>query len=174
MDNIIYLIVIYPLLYILPAYVANGSPVVFGGGAPLDFGRKLWGKPIFGSHKTIRGLVFGLASGFVVAAVEAFLLHNYLQLAMETILGIGILLSIGAHAGDLFGSFVKRRLDKKEGHSWAFFDQYLFLIFAILFALPLGNLPNVFGIVFIVIITGLLHRGTNMLAHKAKIKEVPW
>ena len=109
-----------------------------------------------------------------MAAAEAFLLHDYLQLTVGTVLGIGILLTIGAHAGDLFGSFVKRRLDKKEGHSWAFFDQYLFLVFALLFAFPLGNLPSAFGIVFIVVITGLLHKGTNMLAHKAKMKEVPW
>ena len=57
LSYILYIVVIYPLLYILPAYVANGAPVIFGGGTPLDFGRKLGGKPIFGNHKTIRGLI---------------------------------------------------------------------------------------------------------------------
>src|SRR5271157_2661677 len=120
MADPLYVFIIYPLLYILPAYVANGAPVIFGGGTPLDLGKKLGGKPIFGSHKTVRGLVFGLASGFAVALVESFFI-KYLLL-------IGVMLSIGTHIGDLFGSFVKRRMGKKEGHNWAFFDQYLFLI----------------------------------------------
>lgn len=166
MADLLYLFIIYPILYILPAYVANGAPVIFGGGALLDLGKKFGGKPIFGSHKTIRGLVFGLAFGFAVALVESFFIR-YLLL-------IGVMLSIGAHAGDLLGSFVKRRIGKKEGHNWAFFDQYLFLIFAFLFALPFGHLPNLIGIAFIVVITGLLHKGTNVLAHMAKVKEVPW
>jgi CDP-diglyceride synthetase len=36
--------------FILPAYAANASPVVFGGGKPIDGGRKFFdGRPIFGT-----------------------------------------------------------------------------------------------------------------------------
>jgi len=46
------------LYYIFPAYCANGAPVLFGGGRPIDGGKKLGdGKPIFGSHKTIRNSI---------------------------------------------------------------------------------------------------------------------
>ncbi len=164
--NIFYTIIIYPIIYIFPAYVANGAPVIFGGGMPLDMDRKFGGKPIFGKHKTLLGLITGLASGFIIAFFISF--------ALSYMLIIGIVTSIGTHFGDLLGSFIKRRLNKKEGTEFAFFDQYLFLIFAILFAIPLGHLPSTYGIIFLFILTGLLHRSTNKVAHKAKLKEVPW
>ncbi|MGC9099139.1 MAG: CDP-2,3-bis-(O-geranylgeranyl)-sn-glycerol synthase [Candidatus Micrarchaeia archaeon] len=156
----------YPIIYILPAYVANGAPVIFGGGKPLDFGKKIKGKPIFGPHKTIRGLVFGIASGIIVGAIESLFLPYMLIL--------GIALSLGTHAGDLLGSFVKRRMGKKSGANMPIIDQYLFLVFALLFAYPFGNAPGILGIVFLFILTGILHKLTNVLAHRAKLKEVPW
>ncbi|MDE1847254.1 MAG: CDP-archaeol synthase, partial [Candidatus Micrarchaeota archaeon] len=56
----LYDLVIYPILFILPAYVANGAPVLFGGGRPIDGGAKLWGGYIFGPNQTVRGLISGL------------------------------------------------------------------------------------------------------------------
>jgi CDP-2,3-bis-(O-geranylgeranyl)-sn-glycerol synthase len=162
----IYSFLLYPIMFILPAWVANGAPVIFGGGAPVDLGRKIGGKRIFGDHKTMRGLAGGVGSGFAAALA--------ISLFAPALLATGIALTIGAHAGDLFGSFIKRRLNKKEGASWAVFDQYLFLVFALLFALPLGNLPGLVGIAVIVVLTGVLHKATNVMAHRARIKEVPW
>lgn len=166
MQSLVYSVFIYPMIFILPAYVANAAPVVFGGGTPIDMGRKIWGKAIFGRHKTIRGLVAGLLAGFAVAFIESMFI-SYMLFS-------GIMLSIGAHAGDLAGSFVKRRIGKKEGEEWPIFDQYLFVAFALAFALPFGRMPNLWGIIFILLITGVLHRLMNVLAHKAKIKDVPW
>jgi CDP-2,3-bis-(O-geranylgeranyl)-sn-glycerol synthase len=165
-SDLIYGVLIYPIIFILPAWVANGAPVIFGGGKPIDLGRKLGGKPIFGSHKTIRGLLSGIAAGFIVATLESAFLPGMLL--------IGVMLTLGTHAGDLFGSFVKRRINKKEGSSWALFDQYLFLAFALAFALPFGNLPGIPGLLLIIVLTGVLHKATNILAHRAKIKSVPW
>ncbi|MEM0201413.1 MAG: CDP-2,3-bis-(O-geranylgeranyl)-sn-glycerol synthase [Candidatus Micrarchaeaceae archaeon] len=164
--QILYSVILFPLLYIFPAYVANGSPVIFGGGTPIDFGKKFRGKPIFGKHKTIRGFVFGIASGIIIGAVES--------LAFPYMLVIGIALSFGTLFGDMLGSFIKRQLGHKEGKDVFLMDQYLFLIVALLFAYPLGNTPTIYGIIFIVILTGVLHKVTNLLAHKAKLKEVPW
>lgn len=162
----IYSFIVYPIIYILPAYIANGAPVIFGGGTPVDFGKKLFGKPIFGRHKTVRGLVAGLLAGFVITIIES--------VPMPQLLAVGIALTLGTQFGDLIGSFVKRRLSKKEGSEFAFFDQYLFLVFALAFAWPFGNLPGIYGIIFILALTGILHKLTNILAHKAKIKDVPW
>ena len=48
------------LYYIFPAYCANGAPVLFGGGKPIDLGKNFPdGRPIFGSHKTYRGFILG-------------------------------------------------------------------------------------------------------------------
>lgn len=162
----LYTLILYPIIYIFPAYAANGAPVFFGGGRPIDLGKKLNGKPIFGSHKTIRGLVAGLISGFIVAYAES--------LFMPYMLLIGVFMSIGTHVGDLLGSFIKRRFGKKEGENITFMDQYLFFVFAMLFALPFGHLPNIYGFVFLILLTGILHRLTNIGAHRAKIKKVPW
>ncbi len=165
---ILFSVIIFPIIYIFPAYVANGAPVIFGGGTPVDFNRKFRGKPIFGKHKTMRGLVFGIASGVVIGAAES------LAPGYSYMLIIGVALSIGTLFGDMVGSFIKRRLGHKEGANIFLMDQYLFLVFALLFAYPLGNFPSIYGILFIVALTGVLHVATNRLAHKAKIKEVPW
>ena len=162
----IYSLFLYPIIYIFPAYVANGSPVIFGGGVPLDLGKRFRGKAIFGRHKTLRGLIFELASGFAIAYAESIFIPY--------MLAAGIILAIGTHVGDLFGSFAKRRIGKKEGEAVLILDQYLFLVFALLLAIPAGHTPSPYGIVFIFILTGTMHKLTNILAHKAKIKNVPW
>ncbi len=166
MQDWIFSIILYPLIYIFPSYVANGAPVIFGGGRPIDNGRRIGGKPIFGPHKTVRGLAAGIASGAVIGAIESVYLPYMLV--------IGIAMSIGTHAGDLIGSFLKRRIGRSSGESVFLLDQYSFLVFALLFALPFGNIPEAYGILFIIILTGILHKGTNVIAHALKLKHVPW
>ncbi|MCL5008319.1 MAG: CDP-2,3-bis-(O-geranylgeranyl)-sn-glycerol synthase [Candidatus Marsarchaeota archaeon] len=158
--------ILFPIIYIFPAYVANGAPVIFGGGTPIDMNRRFRGKPIFGKHKTIRGFVFGVASGIIIGALES--------VALPYMLAIGIALSFGTLFGDMLGSFIKRQMGFKEGKDVFLMDQYLFLVVAMLFALPLGHLPELYGIIFIILLTGVLHKLTNYIAHKAKLKEVPW
>ena len=62
MINWLYTVIIYPIIFILPAYAANGAPVIFGCGIPIDLNKKFRGKPIFGKHKTIKGLISGICS----------------------------------------------------------------------------------------------------------------
>lgn len=164
----LYQLILYPILYIFPAYVANGAPVIFGGGTPIDFGMKIGGKRVFGDHKTVKGLVSGICAGIIVGWAES------LYFSMPYLFIVAIALSIGTHFGDLFGSFVKRRMNARPGSSVAFLDQYTFLIFALIFAYPLGNFPNLYGILFLLIITGILHKLTNVGAHMLKLKSVAW
>jgi CDP-2,3-bis-(O-geranylgeranyl)-sn-glycerol synthase len=163
---LIYSIVIFPIIYIFPAYAANGAPVLFGGGKPLDLGKMFLGKRIFGNHKTIKGTASSIAAGLIVGIIEYPFLHYMLAVA--------VLLTIGANIGDLFGSFIKRRMSVKSGASIPILDQYGFFVFALLFALPLGHLPDAYGLVFLVLLTGFLHVLTNRGAHKLKLKDVPW
>jgi CDP-2,3-bis-(O-geranylgeranyl)-sn-glycerol synthase len=166
MTDILYVLLFYPIIFILPAWVANGAPVIFGGGAPLDFNKKLMGRPIFGKHKTIRGTASGILGGFVAATLE------YAFLSFP--LALGFALALGAVAGDLINSFIKRRAGMAEGAHVVILDQYSFFIVALLFSLPFGGLPNYAGLLVVALLTGLLHKGTNVLAHKARIKQVPW
>ncbi|GAI48998.1 unnamed protein product, partial [marine sediment metagenome] len=60
-------LIAWALWFILPAYVANATPVVLGGGKPIDSGKKFTdGRPIFGAGKTWRGFVSGIATGTMV------------------------------------------------------------------------------------------------------------
>ncbi len=57
--------------FILPAYVANATPVLTGGGPPIDGGKKLSdGYRILGDGKTIRGFILGLLAGSIVGAIQ--------------------------------------------------------------------------------------------------------
>ena len=164
--NFVYLTFLYPIIYIFPAYAANGAPVLFGGGKPLDMGAKLKGKRIFGDNKTIRGTVSSLLCGIAVGLVEYPFFHYMLPVA--------VLLAVGANFGDLLGSFIKRRLNMKHGASFPILDQYGFFAFALLFAFALGRLPNIPGMLFLVVLTGMAHLLTNRGAHRLKLKKVPW
>ena len=97
---------ILPILQlILLLTIANGAPVVtkkiFGShfAAPLDFGATFFdGRPVFGSSKTIRGI----AAAILATAACAPLIGLDLT--------IGAIVAGTAMLGDLFSSFVKRRL----------------------------------------------------------------
>lgn len=163
------------LVFILPSYVANSAPVFFGGGEPVDKGKNfLDGKRIFGSAKTVRGLLAGVSVGTLAALLLALADNLYLpQLAFREKAAVGLLLPAGTMAGDLLGSFVKRRLGIPQGARHEFFDQLLFLGVALLFASPY-YLPAADEIVFLIIVTYALHRISNLLAHRLNLKNVPW
>ena len=98
--------------------LANGSPVIakriFGEtyAAPVDGNaRFVDGRPLFGPSKTIRGVVISL----VVTALGATLLGLQFWL--------GLLVASTAMAGDLFSSFVKRRLDLASSSKVTGLDQ---------------------------------------------------
>lgn len=166
MADLLYTLLLYPIIFILPAWIANGAPVIFGGGAPLDFNKRLASKPVFGKHKTIRGTVSGVLGGLIVVALE------YALFSFPPVLGSAIVL--GAIVGDLLNSLIKRQAGLKEGTGVVLLDQYSFFVVAILFSLPFGGLPSYVGLSVIAVLTGILHKGTNMLAHTAKLKHVPW
>lgn len=156
------------LWFILPAYVANATPVMAGGGRPLDRGRKLSdGEPIFGSGKTVRGLLAGIVAGSVVAIVQG-ILTNSCKWPL-----VGLLLALGALVGDLIGSFIKRRLHIPRGRPAPLLDQLDFLLVALLFASPL-MIPSWQEIATLLIITPLIHLGTNAGAYALGLKKHPW
>jgi len=158
--------VAHALLFIFPAYCANAAPVIFGGGFPIDGGRTfLDGRPIFGSHKTLRGFFSGLVVGTLVGFVEGALFqYNVL---------LGFALSMGALVGDLVGSFLKRRLNLPPGSTLPVVDQLGFILGALLFSLPVS--PPTFPIVLIImIITPPIHLLTNFLAYLLGVKKRLW
>jgi len=159
--------VAHALYFILPAYCANAAPVIFGGGTPIDFGKNfLDGKPIFGSHKTIRGFFAGLIVGTLVGFGQ--------NAAFQFNVLLGFVLSLGALVGDLFDSFIKRRLGFPPGSSFPIADQLDFVVGALLFSLMVSPLPPVHIILIVLIITPPIHLVTNLLAFLLGVKSTPW
>ncbi len=168
------LLIVEALKFIFPAYCANGTPVLAGGGVKMDFGRNFVdGKRIFGNNKTWRGFFFGWAVGFGVGLAEGavFGFDNYPVL-------FSLLIPLGALLGDLTGAFIKRRFSIAPGGLLPVVDQIDFVVGAVVFSLPLA-LISWSGLSWQVILTVLLitppiHLFTNYLAYKMKLKKNPW
>ena len=98
--------------------LANGAPVVakkiLGShlALPLDFGSMFFdGRPLFGPSKTFRGIVVAVFA----AAIGAPLM------GLDPM--VGITAAAAAMAGDLFSSFVKRRLNRPPSSQALGLDQ---------------------------------------------------
>lgn len=178
----------------IPAYIPNPAAALVGGGTPIDFGKCAKdGNRIFGEGKTWRGLIGGILIGIVFGAI---------QIALQTFLPdtfIGTLpqhtpvtvcaLAVGSLLGDLTKSYFKRRLGKDRGSKWPIADMYDMvvgsLVLMILALLATGGLSWFvdtfetvgFGIgvfVAILVVSPLLHRGTNIIGYLLGLKKVPW
>ena len=175
-------------LYFLPAFVANPTAVLFGGGRPIDGGRVLRdGQRLFGDGKTWAGLAGGIASGGCLGVLISFgALAVYPSLSYGTPLASLIfpfLFSMGALAGDLLGSFLKRRMGRPKGAETLGLDQYDFVLGSVLVLLLVQPVWfwNTFlageawvGFLFIIVITPFLHRAVNIIGYRMGKKEVPW
>jgi CDP-2,3-bis-(O-geranylgeranyl)-sn-glycerol synthase len=160
--------------FIFPAYCANAAPVIFGGGQPMDFGKKFWdGNPFLGSHKTVRGFLAGIIVGTLVGLVQTLLYENYLleygTQFQYTIL-LGFILSLGAVTGDLIESFLKRRLNRSPGTPLPIADQIDFILGAFLFSIPLAP-PSLMSAAIILLITIPIHLLTNLGASLLNMKN---
>lgn len=163
------LLMIQAIKFIFPAYCANGTPVLAGGGPKMDFGRNfIDGKRIFGNNKTFRGFFFGWSVGFVVGIVEG-LVFGFKDFPIL----FSVLTPLGALLGDLTGAFIKRRIDIAPGGILPVVDQIDFVVGALVFALPLA-LVNWQLAVTVLLITPPIHLFTNFVAYKLKLKKHPW
>ncbi len=171
----------------LPAWIANSTPVVFGGGRPIDGGRVFRdGRRVLGSGKTIRGFVagvfFGTLAGLVQSTLAPYLkpiLDQYVTVTieMERILFMTVpfafALSFGALLGDSVGSFFKRRVNIRSGGPAPILDQLGF----ILVALICGSLilqPSYPYVVLLLVLTLAIHWFSNAVGYVLGFKEHPW
>lgn len=162
---------------IMPAYIANSSAVLFGGGTAIDFGKKWRGKPIFGEGKTWRGLFGGIVCGFI----SGIILNKIWNLFGYGFSSFAIILSLssGALIGDITKSFSKRRMNIARGKPLPFLDQIDFLIGAFLLTFIVNkewflNHFTLYHILFLLFITPALHLVTNIIAYLLGLKKVPW
>lgn len=148
--------------------MANSTPVLLGGGVPIDRGREfIDGRPILGTNKTVKGFAYGLLLGSTAALAEAALFSNYVLVL------VGIVASLGALLGDLFGAFLKRRLNIPPGHSLPVIDQLDFILGALLLTLPVLNVTA--GAVLILVMATIpIHLFSNAAAYVLRLKKRLW
>jgi CDP-2,3-bis-(O-geranylgeranyl)-sn-glycerol synthase len=178
----------YVIYFMLPAYLANVSALVFGGGKPLDFGRNFSdGHRIIGNGVTWRGTIIGTLIGTFIGIIQGSVATYYGNIfnlipGVMVITGpiptnimqgaiIGLFLGGGALIGDAFGSFIKRRIGIGRGKPAPFLDQLDFVIGALVFASLIVVIPlNM--IILILLITIVLHLLTNIIAYLIGMKDV--
>lgn len=175
------------LYFMLPAYIANMAPVFaqklgilkFLEG-PVDGGKTIGGKRIFGDHKTWRGFVVGVVAAVAITWLQYFL---YRVPAFQTISLLdyskinpwllGFLLGFGALFGDLIKSFFKRRTSLAPGAPWIPFDQIDFAFSALIFAAPI-YFPPWPAVIIILLASPVLHTITNNLGFLLRVKNTRW
>ena len=163
----IVLLIVEALKFVFPAYCANGTPVLAGGGTKMDFGKNFVdGKRIFGNNKTFRGFFFGWAIGMLVGSIEYVVFPGFPVLFI-------VLTPLGALLGDLTGAFLKRRLGIAPGGLLPIVDQIDFVVGALVFALPLMIVYWQLAVT-VLLITPPIHLFTNFVAYKMKLKRHPW
>lgn len=148
--------------------VANGAPLLVGRllgdrwNWPVDFnGRFFDGRPIFGEAKTWRGLAVSLALTSMAAPV----------LGLPVI--SGCVIAAVAMTGDLFSSFLKRRVGIAP-HGQAFLlDQVPESLFPLLALAPSLGLtaPDIVLTVVVFVILGIV---LSRLLFRLKIRDRPY
>lgn len=144
---------------------------------PVDFGKKYRGKPIFGSHKTWRGIILGTLVGILIALFQRLLFKfsffakisffNYQEI---NIFFFGFLISFGASFGDLISSFFKRRKGIPPGNPWIPFDQLSFVFGSFLFSYPFFKIP-ILSWLIILIFAFPIHLIGNRIGYWLKISD---
>jgi CDP-2,3-bis-(O-geranylgeranyl)-sn-glycerol synthase len=193
-----YLIIAQALWIILPAYIANGSAVLVGGGTPIDSGKK-WkdGRRILGDGKTWRGLFsgafVGMTGGFGLSVGAIFINDTeFAFVGLTDFMGFPLMIPIifsvcfGALFGDIIESFFKRRIGKKRGESWVPFDQLDFILGALFFSFITATLLQLLGftsynwffesftvwhILFLLLITPFFHVLGNLIHRVGNSKK---
>lgn len=179
-------LIIVSFYFILPAYLANMAPVIFGKlgwlnflAKPIDGGGKMGGEFIFGSGKTWRGIVSAVILAIVVTAVQAVLFKYQTFNSISLIdyphlwLVFGFLAGLGAILGDLIKSFFKRRVNISSGRPWIIFDQLDFIAGFFLFTWVLAW-PSWRVVLIVIVLTLILHPLTNISAYWLHMKKVWW
>jgi CDP-2,3-bis-(O-geranylgeranyl)-sn-glycerol synthase len=115
----------------------------------------------------VKGFTYGFLLGSVAALAEAILFRNYL------LVFAGIVASLGALLGDLFGAFLKRRVDIPPGHALPVIDQLDFILGALLLTFPVLNIT--FGAALILVIATIpIHLLSNAVAYALRLKKRLW
>jgi CDP-2,3-bis-(O-geranylgeranyl)-sn-glycerol synthase len=162
------------IFFTFPTLIANVTPLLFGGGVPMDFRQKFFdGKRILGEHKTIRGFAAGFIGGFLMGLFTGWWLRTIIQVDYPIHLVNGFFQGLGAVLGDVVGSFIKRRMNIQSGGSLLIIDQTGYMVFGLL----LGRIGAPYPMTYWIIMLPLslaLHFAANAVGYTIGWKDVWW
>lgn len=172
------------MYFFLPAYFANIAPVLCRKvcrplAVPIDGGKRLFGKPIFGDNKTWRGLLAAVIIGTGTFIVQTWLYKNGYAQSLAIFdyttmpIFLGAVLGFGAILGDLTKSFLKRRIGIKSGSPWYVVDQIDYVIGGILLCAPFF-FPGWVEFFTLIVVSIALTIGANHLGYLLKFRTVKW
>lgn len=196
-------LVMSSVIFIFPAFLANGAPTILGKGkhlnAPIDGGR-LWkdNKRILGDGKTIRGFVSGVVCGMISSVVIIILasnsgyhlaymnyftegILNKMLLAVDVNLGdngivLGSLVGFLLGSGALVGDIIGSFIKRRSGLQRGESYPFMDQLGFLIIALIVVYVVIPWPLIWLIIllpITLSLHIGLNMLSYVAGIQEVP-
>lgn len=169
------LLLLQAFWFVATAYAANGFPPLMRGKIPLDGGKTYRRRRLLGDGKTLEGTFGGLVFGVFIGSLQIYgqtYLPKELGLA-EMTYPLVFLLALGTMAGDIGGSFVKRRMGMKRGDRALFLDQLGFLLMAFLFASAVHS-PSLDVMIVLVLLTPVIHWLSNVFGYWIKVKRNPW
>lgn len=175
------------LYFFLPAYFVNMTPPLAKRvglfnflDKEVDFGKKFLGQPVFGRHKSWRGVIIGILVGILVTliqgelyrfpAIQKISILNYSQI---NIFLFGFLISAGTIFGDLLFAFIKRRLKMESGARFIPFDQTNYVIGSAVFLTPIFKIEIIVWLTLF-ILTFFLHIIVNRAGYYLKLHSAKW
>jgi CDP-2,3-bis-(O-geranylgeranyl)-sn-glycerol synthase len=186
-------IVFIAIWVFIPAGLANMAPVFASKipaltflDIPLDFGKKLRGRRVFGDNKTLRGFVAGFVFALGGVLLQRWLWEhvgqpcfqcgiegNYsIKLITSNVLLVSLLYSFGALGGDAIESFFKRQVGKSSGSAWFPFDQLDYIVGGLLLTWPVVHYSaSLAGTVLITFF--VLHIVSTIIGYGLGLKDAP-
>lgn len=178
----------FALWFFLPAAIANMMPIFAAHWKflskyeyPMDFGKSFRGHRIFGSHKTIRGLVVGIIFATLVLWLQQLAVQHIGFVASLTdqvdyttlpVLILGPLFGLGALLGDAIESFFKRQVGIKPGDGWFPFDQIDYIIGGAIATMPFVTL-SILQYIWLIVLWLTIHVISTFIGYKLGLKDKP-
>ena len=180
--------ILFALWFFAPAGLANAAPVFANKipksdwlAKPLDFGKKIRDRRVFGEHKTFRGLLAGIVMAEIIVNLQRLLYDHsawfhhislYVNYRTVNIWALGLLFAVGALGFDAIKSFFKRQIGVKPGGMWFPFDQIDYIVGGLLLSSIIVDLPHT-SYLWIGLIWFLLHPISTFLGWLVGLKDSP-
>lgn len=148
-------------IFYLPVFIANLliylNFTIIGFDIPFDLHKKIHRKRIIGDGRSIAGFFFFISISMIVTLLQK-------RPPLE-----GFYLGAGGVFGCVIGSFIKRRLNLKQGDYSFFIDQTDFILWSSLFYISNFNLKKeifITGIILALILHHIVNLFRNLWENK--------